>query len=48
MRETAEKGFFWQWGKSMFRLRWVIVSIWIVLFIGLAFFAQKAPDSAQG
>ncbi|WP_193571441.1 MMPL family transporter [Paenibacillus psychroresistens] len=43
MRETAEKGFFWQWGKSMFRLRWMIVSIWIVLFICLAFFAQKAP-----
>jgi RND superfamily putative drug exporter len=43
MRETAEKGFFWHWGKSMFRLRWVIVSIWIVLFICLAFFAQKAP-----
>ncbi|MEX2461649.1 MAG: MMPL family transporter [Paenibacillaceae bacterium] len=43
MRETAEKGFFWQWGKSMYRFRWVVVSIWIILFICLAFFAQKAP-----
>lgn len=43
MRETAEQGFFWHWGKSMYRLRWVVVSIWIILFICLAFFAQKAP-----
>lgn len=43
MRETAEQGFFWHWGKSMYRLRWAVVSIWIILFICLAFFAQKAP-----
>jgi RND superfamily putative drug exporter len=43
MRETAEKGFFWHWGRGMFRLRWIIVSIWILLFIILALFAQKAP-----
>lgn len=43
MRETAEQGFFWHWGKSMYRFRWVVVSIWLVLFICLAFFAQKAP-----
>lgn len=43
MRETVEQGFFWHWGKSMYRLRWVVVSIWIILFICLAFFAQKAP-----
>jgi RND superfamily putative drug exporter len=43
MRETAEKGFFWHWGRGMYRLRWIIVSIWILLFIILALFAQKAP-----
>jgi RND superfamily putative drug exporter len=43
MRETAEKGFFWRWGRGMFRFRWIVVSIWILLFIILALFAQKAP-----
>jgi putative drug exporter of the RND superfamily len=43
MRETAVKGFFWHWGSSMYRFRWIVVAAWVILFLCLALFAQKAP-----
>ncbi|MGG1519665.1 MMPL family transporter [Paenibacillus oryzisoli] len=44
MRETTEKGLFWQWGYAMFRFRWLVVVISVLLLIGFAGFAQKTPS----
>jgi RND superfamily putative drug exporter len=43
LKESDEKGFFWHWGRSMHHFRWLVVAIWLVLFLSLAMFAQKAP-----
>jgi RND superfamily putative drug exporter len=43
MKETSARGFFWHWGSSMYRLRWVVVAAWVIIFLCLALFAQKAP-----
>jgi RND superfamily putative drug exporter len=42
LRESAEVGWFWRWGMSMYRHRRLVAVIWIVLLAGLAPFAQKA------
>ncbi|WJH34770.1 hypothetical protein N6H14_00730 [Paenibacillus sp. CC-CFT747] len=43
MRETESKGWFWHWGMAMYRYRKVVLVGWLLLFIGLGWFAQKAP-----
>jgi len=43
MREVAKKGVFWHWGTWMHKLRWFVLVFWLLLLVGFAFFAQKAP-----
>ncbi|MCR8643681.1 MMPL family transporter [Paenibacillus sp. N1-5-1-14] len=43
MRETETKGRFWHWGNLMFKFRWLVLCIWIVLLGVSAIFAVQAP-----
>lgn len=43
MRESAVKGKFWRWGYTMYRFRWLVVIIGVLLFLSFAIFAQKTP-----
>ncbi|WP_409345255.1 MMPL family transporter [Paenibacillus sp. MBLB4367] len=44
MRQKADIGLFWHWGKGIYRFRKLVVALWVVLFVGLVMFAQKAPE----
>lgn len=44
MRETSEKGWFWSWGKGMYRFRWYVLAFWLVLFLTLVFLAFRTPE----
>jgi RND superfamily putative drug exporter len=44
MREARRKGFFWVWGRSMHRYRWIIVLVCAALFFGLGVYARKVPE----
>jgi RND superfamily putative drug exporter len=43
VRETDETGVFWSWGHAMYRRRWIIIGLGLVLLIGFAIFAHKTP-----
>ncbi|OCT11660.1 MMPL family protein [Paenibacillus pectinilyticus] len=43
MRESTSKGKFWRWGYAMFRFRWLVLAIGIILMLSFAVFAQKTP-----
>jgi RND superfamily putative drug exporter len=44
MRVTSEHSWFKQWGKQMYRFRYTVLIIWLVIFIGLAGFASQAQS----
>ncbi len=44
MREKSEKGFFWKWGKLVYRFRWITLLLSLLLFVFFAVFASKAED----
>lgn len=41
MRESDVKGTFWHWGAWMYRYRWWVLIVWIILISGLAYNAQQ-------
>jgi len=43
MKQFDHKGFLWHWGHGVYRFRWAVLILWIVIFLSLATFAQKAP-----
>uniref|UniRef100_UPI0035E44E70 MMPL family transporter n=1 Tax=Paenibacillus planticolens TaxID=2654976 RepID=UPI0035E44E70 len=43
MRESAVKGKFWRWGYAMYRFRWLVLIIGVLLLLSFAIFAQKTP-----
>jgi RND superfamily putative drug exporter len=43
MKESTRKGSFWRWGYTMYRNRWAVVIVWLVLLIGFGLLAQKTP-----
>lgn len=44
MREFEEKGWFWHWGLKMYKYRWIVTGVWLLLFLVSTIFAQKLPD----
>lgn len=44
MRESTRKGKFWSWGYAMFRFRWLVLALGIVLMLSFAMFAQQTPS----
>ncbi|WP_235885391.1 MMPL family transporter [Paenibacillus cymbidii] len=44
MKETATRGWFWFWGKWMYKLRLGIAAIWLAAFVVLGLFAQMTPE----
>ena len=44
MERRRKKDMFWRWGEAMYSYRKLVVGVWLVLFIVLAIFAQKAPE----
>ncbi|WNR43383.1 hypothetical protein [Paenibacillus roseipurpureus] len=43
MRESTTKGLFWKWGMAMYRFRWIVLVVGILLMLSFAVFAQKTP-----
>lgn len=43
MRQSAVKGKFWRWGYAMYRFRWLVLAIGLLLLLSFAIFAQKTP-----
>lgn len=44
MRESDKRGMFWRWGRVIYRHRWIVVLVSVLLFAGLGFFAEKVPE----
>jgi RND superfamily putative drug exporter len=43
MKESTQQGSFWRWGHAMYRHRWKVLIIWLVLLAGFGIVAQKTP-----
>jgi RND superfamily putative drug exporter len=41
VRETTKKGIFWNWGHFMYRYRYMVIALWLVVLIGFSFVAPK-------
>ena len=44
MREVKKESGLWLWGRTVYRFRWAIISVWIVLFSISFTYAEKLPD----
>jgi len=48
MKETTTKGLFWSWGIGMFRYRWLVLSLWLIIFATSLFFIKDATSLMKG
>ncbi len=44
MSEARRKGFFWSWGLSIHRNRWIVVLFCAAVFFGMGIYALKVPE----
>ncbi|AEH49453.1 MULTISPECIES: MMPL family transporter [Parageobacillus] len=44
MREVTGKGLFWKWGRMIFRFRWLVLILNLLIFAFFAMFAPKAEN----
>ncbi len=44
MKERRENGFFWRWGRFIFRFRWVVLLLSAALFLLMGQYARQVPE----
>ncbi|TJY38258.1 MMPL family transporter [Cohnella pontilimi] len=44
MKDREKKTFFWRWGRFIFRLRWLVLLLSVVVFLGMGYYARQVPE----